>query len=60
MCQILKSLHADESGTAFIEYTALLGVVLAVGLVILASVGGWITSVWVDLCTSLKINSCST
>ena len=28
----LRALHADDSGAAFIEYTALLGVILAVGL----------------------------
>ena len=32
MCELLKHLHADDSGAAFIEYTALLGVILAVGL----------------------------
>ena len=35
-----RALHADDSGAAFIEYTALLGVILAVGLGILATVGG--------------------
>ena len=60
MRQLLKCLHADDSGAAFIEYTALLGVVLAVGLAILSSIGGWITSVWADLCTGLKIGSCAT
>jgi Flp pilus assembly pilin Flp len=46
-------LHADDSGAAFIEYTALLGVILAVGLAVLLAVGGWATGVWTALCSSL-------
>jgi Flp pilus assembly pilin Flp len=50
---LFRALHADDSGAAFIEYTALLGVILAVGLAILAAVGGWVTSVWSALCSGL-------
>lgn len=50
---LVRALHADDSGAAFIEYTALLGVILAVGLAILAAVGGWVNSVWTELCTGL-------
>jgi len=53
---LFRALHADDSGAAFIEYTALLGVILAVGLAILAAVGGWVTSVWSTLCSSLDGN----
>ncbi len=48
-----RALHSDENGAAFIEYTALLGVILAVGLAILASIGGWVGSVWNELCEGL-------
>ncbi len=46
-------LHQDEDGAAFIEYTALLGVILAVGLAVLTAVGGWAQTTWTALCTSL-------
>lgn len=55
MRNLLTCLHHDESGVAFLEYTALLGVILAVGLGVFSAVGGWINSVWADLCTGLKI-----
>ena len=59
---LFRALHADDSGAAFIEYTALLGVILAVGLAILAAVGGWVTEVWNGLCSDLNGNggTCTT
>ena len=51
---LFRALHADDSGAAFVEYTALLGVILAVGLAVLAAVGGWTTQVWNALCTNLN------
>lgn len=45
----IRLLHQDQRGAAFIEYTALLGVILAVGLATLASVGGWANNRWVLL-----------
>jgi len=48
------ALHADESGASFIEYTALLGVILAAGIGLLLAVGGWATGIWNALCTSLN------
>ena len=56
IASLFRALHADDNGAAFIEYTALLGVILAVGLAILASVGGWVTAVWSGLCTELNGN----
>ena len=50
---LFRALHADDSGAAFIEYTALLGVILAVGLVVLTRVGNWATSQWSTLCSGL-------
>lgn len=49
----LSNFHADESGAAFIEYTALLGVILAVGIGILVAVGAWAGGVWNALCSTL-------
>ena len=48
-----RDLHEDKSGVTFIEYTALLGVILAVGLVILTQVGTWANATWVFLCSNL-------
>lgn len=53
MTKLIRALHEDKSGAAFIEYTALLGVILAVGLLILTAVGKWASGVWTALCTDL-------
>lgn len=53
---LARALHADDGGAAFIEYTALLGVILAVGLVVLTKVGNWATSQWSTLCSGLGSN----
>ena len=57
MIKFFRDVHEDKSGAAIIEYTALLGVILAVGLLILTGVGTWATNVWTALCTSLNANS---
>lgn len=49
-----QALHEDESGASFIEYTALLGVILAAGVGLLIAVGGWATDVWTALCDALN------
>ena len=54
MTKFFRDLHEDKSGAAFIEYTALLGVILAVGLVVLAKVGAWGNLTWSFLCTKLN------
>jgi len=54
----LREFHADEKGAAFIEYTALLGVILAVGLAVLVAVGGWASGRWKTLCTTLGASGC--
>jgi len=50
---ICSAFHRDEKGAAFIEYTALLGVILAVGLLVLTKVGNWATTQWSTLCSGL-------
>lgn len=57
LVSFFRDLHEDKSGAAFIEYTALLGVILAVGLAILTSVGTWASTVWTTLCTALDTSS---
>jgi Flp pilus assembly pilin Flp len=48
-----RELHQDNSGASFIEYTALLGVILAVGIGLMGAVGVWTEDVWTYLCDSL-------
>lgn len=50
---LFRTLHNDESGAAFIEYTALLGVILAVGIGVLAAVGTWANNKWTLLNSQL-------
>ena len=54
MTKFFRDLHEDKNGAAFIEYTALLGVILAVGLVVLGKVGNWANGTWGFLCTKLS------
>ena len=51
-----RDLHEDKSGASFIEYTALLGVILAVGLGVLTGVGTWAQTTWTALCTGLSLS----
>lgn len=55
---LFRALHADDSGAAFIEYTALLGVILAVGLGVLTLVGNWAAGQWSTLCSGLRGVAC--
>lgn len=54
LVSFFRDLHEDKSGAAFIEYTALLGVILAVGLAVLSTVGTWAHTTWNYLCTHLN------
>ena len=45
----IRDLHNDEGGAAFIEYTVLLGVILAVSIATIALVGNWANQTWVFL-----------
>jgi Flp pilus assembly pilin Flp len=53
IASFFRDFHADDSGAAFIEYTALLGVILAVGLATLGLVGTWVGGIWEYLCDNL-------
>lgn len=46
---MVRNFNDDESGAAFIEYTALLGVILAVGIVVLSVIGNWANLRWSKL-----------
>jgi pilus assembly protein Flp/PilA len=53
----LADLQRDEEGAAFLEYTVLLGIILAVSVAVIFAVGGWAGEVWSVLCNSLANTS---
>ena len=52
----LIRLHHDESGTAMIEYSILLGLIAVATIGMVIFVGGWVTNQWSHLSTSLPPN----
>ena len=50
----IRDLHSDTSGAAFIEYTVLLGVILAVSIATVAAVGTWAGGRWTALNTAVN------
>lgn len=54
IASFFRNFHADDSGAAFIEYTALLGVILAVGIAVLTTVGTWANNRWGRLANALN------
>jgi pilus assembly protein Flp/PilA len=52
--KLLHHLHDDQSGAAFIEYTVLLGVILAVGVGIIVAIGTWANGRWDALNTAVN------
>jgi Flp pilus assembly pilin Flp len=44
--ETVRTLKKDESGASFVEYTVLLGVILAVSIVILSNVGSYANTIW--------------
>ena len=41
------ALRSDEDGASFLEYTVLLGIILAVSVATLTIVGGYASDIWV-------------
>jgi pilus assembly protein Flp/PilA len=56
MTKLLSRLHKDESGAALIEYTVLLGILLVAVIGVIAVVGGWVSTKWGTLNTTLAAN----
>ena len=50
----LREFDNDESGAAFIEYTVLLGVIIAVGVGLVIAVGTWANGQWTALNTAVN------
>jgi pilus assembly protein Flp/PilA len=49
----LLRLHHDESGTAMIEYSILLGLITVAVIAMIVFVGQWVTNQWSTLSSSL-------
>jgi pilus assembly protein Flp/PilA len=49
LLSLARKLHTEEDGAAFIEYTVLLGVILAVTIATITGVGTWANSQWLLL-----------
>jgi len=48
-----RDLWKDQSGASFIEYTVLLGVILAVGVAAISAMGDSAKTVWTNMTTAL-------
>ena len=53
LLNLIRSLHDDKSGAAFIEYTVLLGVILVASIATVAAVGTWAGNQWTLLNAAL-------
>jgi pilus assembly protein Flp/PilA len=51
--KLMKQLKRDEDGAALIEYTVLLAILLVAVIAVIAGVGGWISTEWASLSTSI-------
>jgi Flp pilus assembly pilin Flp len=49
-----RDLHKDESGASFIEYTVLLGVILAVSVTVINGLGTSASGIWTKLTTDVN------
>jgi pilus assembly protein Flp/PilA len=47
--RLIKRLKSDESGSALIEYTVLLGILVVAVIAIIIAVGGWVNQQWAHL-----------
>ena len=50
---IIAKLRKDEDGASFLEYTVLLGIILAASIVLVSNVGKWANNQWVGLNSTL-------
>jgi pilus assembly protein Flp/PilA len=46
---LLRELHGDQDGAAFIEYTVLIGLVLVLSIALISAVGLWANNRWTAL-----------
>jgi pilus assembly protein Flp/PilA len=53
LIKLLNELKSDENGAALIEYTVLLAILLVAVIAVIAGVGGWISTEWASLSTTI-------
>jgi pilus assembly protein Flp/PilA len=53
---IARQFRDDEEGAAMIEYTVLIGLITAGVILMIVAVGGWVTTEWTALNTTLQAN----
>ena len=46
---LIRDLHDDQSGAAFIEYTVLIGLILVLSVALISAVGLWANNRWTAL-----------
>jgi pilus assembly protein Flp/PilA len=46
----------DEDGAALVEYTVLIGLITVAVIATVVSVGDWVSTEWVSLCSTLGTN----
>jgi Flp pilus assembly pilin Flp len=51
---LIRDLHNDRSGAAFIEYTVLIGIILAVSIGLISAIGLWANTQWTALNTAVN------
>ena len=51
---LVRNLHDDQSGAAFIEYTVLIGLILAVSIGLISAIGLWANTKWTALNTAVN------
>jgi len=57
---VIKRFAADEEGTALMEYTILLGILVIAVIGIITTIGTWISAQWSALCNAVpnKTGNC--
>ena len=51
---LVRNLHDDQNGAAFVEYTVLIGLVLVLSIAIIGAVGLWANNQWTALNTAVN------
>jgi len=54
MKNVLKRFVADESGLETVEYAVITGLIVAATITAIATLGGWVTTQFTTLNTTLK------
>ena len=57
---VIKGFAADEEGTALMEYTILLGILVVAVIAIISTLGSWIHDQWKTLCSAVTASSNTT